>query len=212
MQVADLPAIDQRIQATADTLDRYSPDDLIHAVHQAADEIDGARRVQQREQRQQRSSFVSVQPSFDGEVRLYAELDPLAGATVLNALDAASERPDGDPSEPGEPTKRARQRADGLVRICGDWLGGDTNRPARPLLVAHVDLTQITATAAGTLELATPGRLPTLTARVVEQLARQADLQSILFDGHRPLTVTSKLRAEDVPDDTRLAVGARDMG
>ena len=33
-----------------------------------------------------------------------------------------------------------------------------------------------------------------------------------MFDGKRPLTVSAKLRADDIPTDVRTAVAARDMG
>ncbi|MFN2555936.1 MAG: DUF222 domain-containing protein, partial [Nitriliruptorales bacterium] len=164
MKVDDLPVIDERVEASLDLVDKYSPDELVWAVERAADEIDGPRKVERREQGQVETSFLSVQPSFDGSVRLYGELDPVAGATCLNALDAASGLPDSEPTEPGEASSRAKQRARGLVRICTDWLGGGRGRRrrARPLLIAHVDLANVTATAAGTVELATPGALPTL--------------------------------------------------
>lgn len=37
-------------------------------------------------------------------------------------------------------------------------------------------------------------------------------MRAVLFDGARPLAVSSKLRAEKIPDDVRMAVRARDMG
>ncbi|MFN2556430.1 MAG: DUF222 domain-containing protein [Nitriliruptorales bacterium] len=212
MQVHDLPGIDERVEASLDLVDKYSPDELVWAVEQAADEVDGARKVERGEQRTVEASFLAVQPSFDGSVRLYGELDPVAGATCLNALEAASGLPDSEPSEPGEASSRARQRAQGLVRICGDWLGGDSRRPARPLLIAHVDLADVTATSAGKVELAAPGLLPTLTAATVESLSRDADLRVVLFDGARPLAVSAKTKAAAIPSEIRLAVRARDRG
>ncbi|MDP8928778.1 MAG: HNH endonuclease [Actinomycetota bacterium] len=62
------------------------------------------------------------------------------------------------------------------------------------------------------MELAAPGGLPTLTARTVEVLARDADLRAVLFDGARPLAVSAKTLAADIPGEVRLAVGARDRG
>ncbi len=60
----------------------------------------------------------------------------------------------------------------------------------------------------GTLELDLPGGLPTLTGRLVELLGTDATIRAVLFDGHRPLAVTAKLHAQDIPTDTRLAVTA----
>ena len=84
--------------------------------------------------------------------------------------------------------------------------------PAKPLLVVHVPLDQITATASGLLEVAVPGWLPTLTGRLTNLLAGDADLKAVIFDGARPLMVTRKLTATDIPADTRLACAARDLG
>ncbi len=214
LKVEDLPSIDERMEASLDRIDKYNPDELVWAVQQAADEIDGARKAERREQRMVEASFLALQPSFDGSVRLYGELDPVAGATCLNALEAASGPPDAQRSEPGDVSSRAKQRAQALTRICADWLGGGTGggRPARPLIVAHVDVANATPTAAGTVELGAPGVLPTLTAATVEALTRDADLRVVLFDGARPLAVSSKTKAVEVPADTRLAVKARDRG
>ncbi len=101
MKVNDLPLIDERVAASLDLVDKYSPDELVWAVECAADEIDRAAKVERREQRQVETSFLAIQPSFDGSVRLYGELDPIAGATCLNALDAASDPPHGEVGEPG---------------------------------------------------------------------------------------------------------------
>ncbi|MDP8928256.1 MAG: HNH endonuclease [Actinomycetota bacterium] len=208
----DLAEIDARVEASLERIDAYSPDELVWAVERAVDELDGARRAERREQRRVAANFLAVQPCLDGAISLYAELDPVAGATVLNALEAASDPPNGDVSEPGEPSSRAKQRAQGLQRICSDWLGGGTGCPARPTLVVHVDLAQVTTTAAGLVELAAPGGLPTLTASTVERLSQDADLRAVLFDGARPLAVSAKTRAADIPGEVRLAVAARDRG
>ncbi len=212
MQVADLGMVDERVGASLDLVDMYSPDELIWAVERAADDIDGPRKVERREQRTVEANFLAIQPSFDGCVRLYGELDAVAGATCLNALEAASGSPNGQPAEPGEASSRAKQRAQALARICSDWLGGGRGRRARPLLVVHVDVAQVTSTAAGTVELAAPGVLPTLTAATVETLARDGDMRVVLFEGARPLAVSAKTMAAAIPADVRLAVRARDRG
>ncbi|MDP8929192.1 MAG: hypothetical protein M3O70_11635, partial [Actinomycetota bacterium] len=43
---------------------------------------------------------------------------PGRGATVLNALEAACDPLNSTPTSPGEPSRRAKQRAQGLQRIC----------------------------------------------------------------------------------------------
>ncbi len=72
MQVSDLGMVDERVEASLDLVDKYSPDELIWAVERAADDIDGPRRVERREQRTVEASFLAVQPSFDGCVRCMA--------------------------------------------------------------------------------------------------------------------------------------------
>jgi len=99
-----------------------------------------------------------------------------------------------------------------LVRICSDWLGGGKGRPARPLFVAHVDLAQARAALAGTLELGVRGPLRRLTAATLDRLFADADLRVVVLDGARPLGVSAKVRAADIPVRTRVAVAARDQG
>ncbi len=88
LRVEDLASIDERVCASVELVDKLSPDELVWAVERASDEIDGARKVYRREERAVAASFLAIQPSFDGSVRLYGELDPLAGATCLDALEA----------------------------------------------------------------------------------------------------------------------------
>ncbi len=125
-------------------------------MERAADEIDGARLVERREQRAVKASFLAVQSCLEGALTLYGELDSVAGPTVLGAIEAASDPPVLERGEPGQVTKRARQRAQGLERVCREYLGGGLGRPARPLLLAHLGVSNATATAAGTVELVTP--------------------------------------------------------
>lgn len=222
---ADRAELDARIAASAQRdggIDAYDPDQLLWAVDQAVEQLHSARAEERAEARRREASFVSVQAALDGGVRLYAELDPVRGATVLNALDAAVARPD----EPGSAhddtptevlkgwsaTPRARQYADALESVCADWLGGSAGRPARPLLVAHVDLSQVQRRPDGSVELAVRGGLPRVTAATLEALAASGDVRAVLFDGARPLAVTRKVRADAIPADTRFAVRARDLG
>lgn len=222
---ADRAELDRRIAASAahyDGIDAYDPDQLIWAVDQAVEQFRSARAEEHAEARRRETSFISVQAALDGGVRLYAELDAVRGATVLNALDAAAARPadaardhQEAPAEAAErwtPTPRARQYADALESVCAEWLGGGAGRPARPLLVAHVDLSQLQGRADGTVELAVRGGLPRITAATLETLAASGDVRAVLFDGAQPLATTRKVRADAIPADTRFAVRARDLG
>lgn len=225
LSAADRAELDGRIAASAamyEGIDAYDPDQLVWAVDQAVEQLRSARATEHAEARRRESSFVSVQAALDGGVRLYAELDAVRGATVLNALDAAATRPVDATREPHDAapvdaanwssTPRARQYADALEAVCADWLTGGTGRPARPLLVAHVDLSQLQRRADGTVELAVRGGLPRVTAATLEALAASGDVRAVLFDGARPLATTRKVRADAIPADTRFAVRARDLG
>jgi hypothetical protein len=208
----------------------------VWAVDAAVEELrPGA--TERAERRTAEGSFLARQLSFDGGMRIYGELDPLGAATVNAALDARAAQPadDGAGDQGVEPagtaqghgsidtglragrwtsTSKARQDARALVDVCAEWLGGDPDRRrrARPLLVAHVDLSQATAHPCGTIELGVRGPLPRIGAATLEALARDADVKAVLFDGARPLAVTRKRRAKVLPDDVRFAVGARDRG
>ncbi len=232
---ADARAVlDARVAASA--ADAVDPDDLVWAVQAAADELRAPREVERAEVRRRESRFVSVQAALDGGVRLYGEFDAVTAAPILNALDTAAGPPtpthtaahaaaadggvdsadaaaDGDGQAPGwSAGSRSRQYATALARIAADWLGGDTRRPARPLLIAHVQVADLTASAAGTVELNVRGPLPRLTARLADGLAADADIRAVVFDGARPLAVSDKLTAASISTKTRIAVQARDRG
>jgi hypothetical protein len=212
LPVADRAGIDTRVAASRDLIDALHPDDLVDAVARAADELRDARRIERREARTAEQNFLAVQPGLDGSVKVYAEYDPVTAAGVLNAIDAAADDPVADTPDAGEPTTRAKQRAAGLARVCAAYLGGGSGREATPLVVVHVDSSEATRTAAGLVELAMPGCLPSLTARAVDAMAADADVRVVLFDGARPLVVTRKRTAAQVADDIRLAIAARDRG
>ncbi len=111
---------------------------------------------------------------------------------------------------------RAKRRAGSLVDLAKDQLAGrdhDGNVvPAKPTMVVHLPLDGITETASGLLECAVPNSLPTISSSLLEILAKDADVRAVLFDGARPLAVSKKVNAKDVPEDTKLAVKARDLG
>ena len=231
LSAADRAELDNRVAASAERfagIDAYDPDQFVWAVDQAVEQLRDARTVERTEARRRESSFVSVQAALDGGMRLYAELDAVRGATVLNALDAAAGAPRDEAVErdhagdaahreaASEPTwsstGRARQYADALESVCADWLGGAAGGRARPLVVAHVDVSQLSRTPEGVVELAVRGGLPRITAAALEALAASGDVRAVLFDGACPLAVTRKVRADAIPGDTRFAVRARDLG
>jgi hypothetical protein len=235
---ADRAGLDARIAATVAErggLDGFDPDQLLWAVDDAIDDLRDPRSVDRAEARQVEQSFLAVQGRLDGGVALYGQLDPITGAGVLNALDTAAGSPTSDagpadsagaagdtpPGVDGSPaagdeerwgTARGRQYAAALGRICAEWLGGGTNRPARPLFVSHVQTRDANVRPSGTVELAVRGPLARLHAATLERLATDADLRTVLFDGAQPLAVSDKVNLSTVPADIRFAVGARDQG
>ncbi len=215
-------------QVAASATDSFDPDDLVWATRAAADDLRAPRQVERAEQRRRDANFVSIQAALDGGVRLYGEFDAVTGAPILNALDAAAGPPaptdpaptaaagdgdgDGDGQAGWSAGPRSRQYATALAQIAADWLGGDTRRPARPLLIAHVQVADLTASAAGTVEVNVRGPLPRISARLTDGLAADADVRAVVFDGARPLAVSDKLTATSIPTKTRIAVQARDRG
>ncbi len=204
---AERHAIDARIGATAsewDGLDVYGPDRLLAVIERAVWELDDPTEREREEEQGEQASYLAVQPAFDGRVRGGFDLDPVAGATLLNGLDAAT--------EDGPVKTRPQRRAAGLVTLAETFLAGSRPGAAKPSLLVTVDLATITATAAGVLDLQVPGGVaPMLTARTLDALAADADVRAVVCDGHRPLTVTAKRTATDMPADVRTAVLARDV-
>ena len=234
LSVAKRRELDERIAASITEyggIDAFGPDHLVEAVDVAAAELSNTREAERREERQQATNFLSLQLSLEGRVRGYFDYDPVNGAIVVNGLDAAAPRPEAatDDHQPGEQTSRGKRYADGLVEMAAEYLGGansetsDTadvsadgkptrpRRRARPLLVAHVQTGDVTRGEGGILQLNVRGRLTRICAATLDIIARDADMQAVIFDGARPLAVSRKLRAEHIPDDTRFAVVARDL-
>ena len=252
---AQRQTVDERIGAQiteADGVAAFDPDGLVEAVERAADDCREHRSRRERDRRAQRANRVQVQQGLDGRVRLFGDYDAVAGAAIVNALDAAAGPPhaagdredagDGagerrggaagdsaDDADAGEaanaetprwvrPTARGGSLADALLEIAADYLGGSAcehacrQRPARPLVVVHVDLDQVTGHPDGRVELDLRGGLPRVSAATVEALANDGDVRAVLLDGERPLAATGKVDAARVPVATGLAVRARDRG
>jgi hypothetical protein len=216
------------LAGSSEVVDLADADRFDELVCAAIDDLRAPEDVADAEEAVAGQDYLAARHSGDGTVMLHGEYHPVDGAVVLNAIDAQAARDSqqhGDRRPDGKPMSRAQRRARALVNLCRDSLAGHTGhpvehsnggccrrRPAHPSMVVHVPLERISQTAAGLLEVAVPGYLPTLTARTVEALAADAEVRVVIFNGHRPLAVTRKLHAQDVPEDTRLAVQARDLG
>lgn len=235
----DAPArarLDARF-ADHDRLLRQDPDTVLDEVRddvaRLRPELERTRQVRSIEHR-----FLHVQPALDGALTGYFELDAEAGATVLAGLEAAMPPPStgrrdvtadalgeatpahedadaGNPVEPGPPVSRARQRADGLLRLAESFLsGGGGSGRARPRLNVVTDIATLLGAddLAGRAKLlwATAGRRPSLTPEAVRRLASDADLRHILVDGSTVLGVAAP--TETIPRAVREAVLTRDQG
>jgi hypothetical protein len=97
------------------------------------------------------------------------------------------------------------------VNLAECFLAGGRTGGAKPTIDVAVQLADVTTTSAGTVVLKTPGVLPTLSARLTDLLAADADLRATIFDGARPLATSKKRRAAAVPRSTRAAVRLRDV-
>ncbi|MDX1659156.1 MAG: DUF222 domain-containing protein [Nitriliruptorales bacterium] len=223
-------SLDGRIGATMDRwggLDGFHPDELLHEVDVAITELRDPKQVEREERGTPSSSFLAVQPRFDGGMRFLGEADPLETATLLEAWDAGARdrRAGGGPSlldhhddnpdvhddgrRPNRPS-RAFDRFQGLLACAENYLAGTSRRP-RPSMNVIVDLRDVHVNAAGQLETRLPGCLPSLSARLVELLASDADLRAVVVDGKRPLAVSARQSAA-IPAEVRLAVRLRDRG
>lgn len=144
--------------------------------------------------------------------------DALGEATPERGRSPDTGTGEGDPPELPDPSltvSRARQRADGLVRLAESFLSGGTGTArARPRLNVVTDI----ATLLGEDELAgrskllwaTAGRRPSLTPEAVRRLASDADLRHILVDGSTVLGVAEP--TPSIPRAVREAVLTRDQG
>ncbi len=208
--------VDQRVAASIDLIDAMDPDQIGWAVQDAVDDLLDRRVKEGEEDAADAATFLALQLRLDGRATVYGELSTLDAATVAAGLDRTAAQATDDEGEAGCRRSRATRRGRALVDLGAQALDGRTATgrriPAKPLVVVHVPLDRIEQTTTGLIDLDVPGHLPTLTARTVEALAADADVKAVLFDGARPLCVTAKVQAEDIPADTRLAIAARDLG
>ena len=134
----------------------------------------------------------------------------LAGTCDGHETDAEEGDPDGD----GDGS--AGEADDDALPVRRPVCVGGTRHPvlvdAKPSIDVIIDTRDVTITSAGIIQVNAPGCLPTLTARAIEALTADASVRVVLVDGGRPLTVTRKVRASDVPAKTRVAVKLRDRG
>ena len=173
-------------------------------------------------------SFLARQPDFAGGVRLFGELTATDAAVLNQALkEYGGALPAGAKADPiaatankqpawSNPTN-AKHNAAALMAVCAQALAGGDGKPAKPLMVVHVDVAQLAGceterAVLGLVRTGLRGPLAKIGAATLKALAEDADVKAVLFDQARPLAVTSKLKANNIPAVTRFAVAARDMG
>src|SRR5690625_1582587 len=173
-------------------------------------------------------SFLARQPDFAGGMRLFGELTATDAAVLNQALkEYGGALPAGTKADPiaatankqpawSNPTS-AKHNAAALMAVCAQALGGGNGSSAKPLMVVHVDVAQLVGceterAVLGLVRTGLRGPLAKIGAATLKALAENADVKAVLFDQARPLAVTSKLKAKDIPAVTRFAVAARDMG
>ncbi len=225
--------------ADQERLQRQDPDTVLDEVR---DDVARLRPALARDRKLRRieQRFLHIQPALDGALTGYFELDAEAGATVLAGLEAAMPPPsagrrdvtadalgaataqgdDGAPVEdgaaaPAPGVSRARQRADGLLRLAESFLaGGGGGGRSRPRLNVVTDVATLLGedALAGRSKLlwAAAGRPPSLTPEAVRRLASDADLRHILVDGSKVLGVSEPTPV--IPRAVREAVLTRDQG
>lgn len=216
---------------------RADPDQLLdevrHRVEALRPDLENRRALRRIERR-----FLAVQPQLDGALTLYGEFDPEAATTLLGAIDTAAPPPSAgdrdvtrdavgsnaaeddtsghDPFESSRRRSRARQRADGLLRLAESFLTGEqgdgTHRRARPRIQALCDIRTLTGTGASSDAAralwASIGAPAKLTPAAIRRLASDAHLQLVLTDGTEVLGITRP--TSTIPAAVRDAVVARD--
>jgi hypothetical protein len=199
---------------------------LMIALHGTAHHVErlvqGYRRAQQaeelsREAQQHANRSVTYGFAEDGSLILKARLPAVAGALLIQALDAALESlPENEISAEvveERPISYAARRADALAAVAESFLGesrsGTPSSSAdRYQVIVHVDAQTLREHTAGRCELE---HGPSLPAETVRRLACDASLLTVLENEHgAPLDVGRKTRS--LPPAIRRALNTRDGG
>ena len=183
---------------------------LVRGYRRAQDAEELSREAQQQTHRSVRYCFAE-----DGSLILKARLPALAGALLIEALDAALERvPDHEISAEREEEctlSFEHRRADALAAMAESYLAGSdtaSHTADRYQVVVHVDAQTLHEHTAGRCEIENGPALP---AETVRRLACDASLLHLLENEHgEPLDVGRKTRS--IPPAIRRALNCRDGG
>ncbi|HVL90312.1 MAG TPA: HNH endonuclease [Actinomycetota bacterium] len=203
-RVEDRIEIDRLIGSQVPSLIDADPDRIVEIVD---DEVARRRRdlTERREERAVERSFIAFQPRLGGRTMFYGEGDTASVATLVEALDRAAGAP-ANQEDDDAPT-RAQQRYDALIALAG----GSAAPSARPLVLATVDVNDLTAgeTAARVLwNLA--GRAPRLSPIGTETMLCDSAVLPVVFDNGQPIAVGNT--TQPIPRRIRRAVTTRDQG
>lgn len=196
---------------------------LMMALHGTAHHVETLvrqyRRVKEvqelgREAAQQENRRVNYWFEDDGSLVFKGRLPALAGAALINALEAAMEAipPSDIDAERSEALgNRPMRRADALALLAESFLHkGPKNVGAadRYQVVVHVDAETLRDSAAGRCEIE---RGPAVSAETARRLACDAGLVTVTENEHgEPLDVGRKTRS--IPPAIRRALNSRDSG
>ena len=202
------------------------PDVLVDIVDVAVDRL-RPDLTEARETRRIDSDVLYAQPELGGHGgTLWGRFSEVSFATILDTLDDYADPPHKDPADGIGTTAgdhddpvvvprgegRAAQRATGLVRLCETAPGPGQDGQVRriPGIQVLVDSERCSRGVAGILDAPIAGVAPTLTGRLIDQLACDATITPILTKDGVPVAVGTG--RETVTDTTRTAVTARDGG
>jgi hypothetical protein len=197
---------------------------LMIALHGTAHHVErlvsGYRRAQEaeelsREAQQHANRSVSYAFAEDGSLILKARLPALAGAMLIEALEAAMEtlptRQVSVDMVEEAPIPYDSRRADALAVLAENFLaksGSSSTTADRYQVVVHVDAETLRERSAGRCEIE---HGPSLAAETARRLTCDASLLSVLENEHgQPLDVGRKTRS--IPPAIRRALNVRDGG
>ena len=201
-------AIDALVDGHAGRADE--PDTLVGLVDEEIARL-RADLILAREDRAIERRFLWVQNRLEGGATFYGEADAESAATIIEAMDAASDAPV-DADAAGAPS-RAQQHMHALIRISESYLsGGHAGRP-RPRVLATVEVNALDSegrSRTARILHAMKGRPTRCSAVATETILCDATVVPVVFDGARPIAVGDSTCP--IGPKLRTALAARDGG
>jgi Domain of unknown function (DUF222) len=150
--------------------------------------------------RQHNARSLSISTTLDGMVKLDGLFDPVAGQTIINAINSLMS---------ADPTIHAtRRRADALTELCAAWAAGDvTGGTERPQLLVTCTIDQLAGTPGAELS---PGQYPLSPISLRHQSCDAAIIRVVTNATGDPIDVGRATRT--IPPALRRALIVRDGG